>query len=118
MRNGKGFAVTLISSVCRLGWRLQLLALVPALAWSQVSMVHVTECQPQAFPATCTISSPGPGHVIVVGFQMSGDIATTITSITDNSGNIYAEAGAARATDTGGMVADLWYAKNSVAGAS
>ena len=42
---------------------------------------------------------------------------TTISSISDTGGNGYAEAGAARAVDTGvSDVIDLWYAKNSRSG--
>ena len=39
--------------------------------------------------------------------------------MTDNAGNTYAEAGAARSVDTAaGSVADVWYAGNSVSGAT
>jgi hypothetical protein len=59
--------------------------------------------------------------LLVVGWQIGGGVntATTITSITDNTGNVYAEAGAARAIDaSAGSVADIWYAQNVAAGAT
>jgi len=116
-RYQKRSAVILISRVPRLTLRLALLALVPVLAWPQVAMVHVTSCGPQSFPSTCSIPSTGSGNLIVVGIQMSANNATTISSVTDSAGNVYAEAGAARAIDTvAGTVADIWYAKASVAG--
>jgi len=119
MRYQKRSAVILISCVPRLALRLALLALVPVLAWPQVAMVRVTSCGAQSFPSTCTIPSTGSGNLIVVGFQMSGNTATTITGVTDSAGNVYAEAGAARAIDTvAGTVADIWYAKASVPGAT
>jgi hypothetical protein len=87
-----------------------------------ISLVHVTSCGPQTFPtSTCTIPPTGSGNLIVVGWQAGGRVATsvTISSVTDNAGNTYAEAGAARSVDTvAGSVADIWYAMNSVAGAT
>jgi uncharacterized protein (TIGR03437 family) len=87
-----------------------------------ISLVHVTSCGPQTFPTTtCTIPPTGSGNLIVVGWQAGGGVATSITisSLTDNAGNTYAEAGAARSVDTvAGSVADIWYAMNSVAGAT
>jgi len=92
---------------------------LPLFAWSQVTMVHVTTCGAQAFPSTCTIPATSSGNLIVVGYQMSGSTATTITAITDNVGNSYTEAGASRAIDTGAhTVSDIWYAKNSLSGAT
>ncbi len=87
-----------------------------------ISLVHVTSCGPQTFPAsTCTIPATGSGNLIVVGWQAGGGVNTSITlsSVTDNAGNTYAEAGAALSVDTAaGSVADLWYAGNSVSGAT
>jgi hypothetical protein len=95
---------------------------MPAVASAQVGLVHVTPCGPQTFPtATCTIPATGTGNLIVVGFQAGGgaNTGTTIGSVTDSAGNAYAEAGAARSIDTAaGSVADIWYAKNSIAGAT
>lgn len=103
----------------RLVFPLGLLAVVPVLGWSQIALVRVTSCGPQAFPASCTIPSTGRGNLLVVGFQMQGNTSTTISNINDNAGNVYAEAGAARSTDTANStIADLWYAKNSLAGAT
>ena len=90
-------------------------------AWAQISLVHVTECGSQAFPAsTCSIPSTGNGNLLVVGWMSNfGGGATTIASVTDNAGNIYSEAGPAKAVDTGAnFMADLWYAKNSRPGAT
>lgn len=90
--------------------------------WAQVSLVHVTSCGEQTFPsATCTIPATGSGNLIVVGIQLGGGLSTstTITRVTDNVGNVYAEAGPAKAINTsGGYVDDIWYAKNSVPGAT
>ena len=87
-----------------------------------ISLVHVTSCGPQTFPtSTCTIPATGSGNLIVVGWQAGGGVNTpvTISSVTDNAGNTYAEAGAALSVDTAaGSVADVWYARNSVSGAT
>ena len=90
--------------------------------WAQISLVHVTPCGPAAFPGTtCTIPSTGTGHLIVVGWQIGGgaNTSTTISGIVDNAGNTYMEAGAARSVDAAANSAiDIWYAKNSVSGAT
>ena len=73
------------------------------------------------FPATtCPVPSTGSGNLLVVGWaSTSGEGATTIASITDNAGNSYTEIGAARAVDSNmNDMGDVWYAKNSVAGAT
>lgn len=91
------------------------------LAWGQqISLVHVTSCGPQTFPATCTIPSTGSGNVLVAAWtSASGGGGATIATVTDNQGNIYAEASGARATDaSANTMADIWYAENSVAGAT
>ena len=91
------------------------------LACAQVSLVHVTSCGPQTFPATtCAIPSTGSGNIIVAAWTSgNGGGGTTIASIADNAGNRYQEAAGARATDTGAnIMADIWYAQNSVAGAT
>jgi hypothetical protein len=88
--------------------------------WSQIALVHVTSCGPVALPGTgCAIPATGSGNLLVVGWEIGAgsDTSTTITGITDDAGNKYAEAGAARAVDTGlGTVVDMWYAKNIAAG--
>lgn len=87
----------------------------------QINLVHATTCGPQTFPAsTCTIPSTGSGNVLVAAWTSeNGGGGTTIASITDNVGNVYTEAGSARATDTAAnTMADIWYAQNSVPGAT
>jgi hypothetical protein len=91
------------------------------LASAQISLVHATSCGSQTFPAsTCTIPSTGTGNVLVAAWtSANGGGGTTITSVADNAGNVYTEAGSARATDTAAdTMADIWYAENSVAGAT
>ncbi len=90
-------------------------------SWAQIGLVHVTSCGPQTFPATtCTIPSTGSGNVLVAAWASeNGGGGTTIASVTDNAGNVYSEAGGARATDTSAnTMADIWYSENSVAGAT
>lgn len=110
------------SIVRHLLFQLIWLILVPAFAWSQITLIHATSCGAGGFPGTtCTIPSTGSGHLIVVGWQIGGGSNTSIVinSITDNVGNTYTEAGAARSIDTNtGTVVDIWYAKNSVPGAT
>ena len=87
-----------------------------------ISLVRVTSCGPQTFPmSTCTIPATGSGNLIVVGWQSGPGVYTpvTISGMTDNVGNTYVEAGAALSVDSSsGSLADLWYAKNSVSGAT
>lgn len=96
--------------------------LLPASAWAQISLVQVTSCGPSPFPGTsCTIPATGSGHLIVVGWQSAANsnFAATIGSVTDNAGNTYVEAGAARSVDAAETDwNDIWYAKNSAAGAT
>ena len=90
-------------------------------AGAQIGLVHATSCGPQTFPTTtCTIPSAGSGNVLVAAWtSQNGGGGTTIASVADNAGNVYQEAGSARAVDTGGnTMADIWYAANSVAGAT
>jgi hypothetical protein len=90
-------------------------------AGAQIGLVHVTSCGPQTFPTTtCTIPSTGSGNVLVAAWTSeNGGGGTTIASVMDNAGNVYQEAGSARAADTGGnTMADIWYAESSVAGAT
>ena len=90
--------------------------------WAQIGLVHVTSCGgEQPFPATtCTIPSTGKGNVLIAAWTSEdGGGGTTIASVTDNAGNVYTEAGGARSTDAAGnTMADIWYAQNSVAGAT
>jgi hypothetical protein len=90
-------------------------------AWAQISLVQVTSCGQQAFPSTCTIPATGNGHLIVVGWQSAGgsNPAGTISSVTDNAGDTFVEAGAARSVDSAeNDWNDIWYAMNSTAGAT
>ncbi len=90
-------------------------------ARAQISLVNVTSCGPQSFPSSCTIPATGGGHLLAVAWNSAGGTGTSslISSITDNAGNSYSEAGAARSTDsTDNAVLDIWYAKNSLGGAT
>ena len=90
--------------------------------WAQTSIVHVTSCGPGSFPGTtCPIPATAAGNLLVIGWQIGGsaNTSTTISGITDNAGNTYAEAGAAMSIDAGpGSANDIWYAKNVAAGAT
>lgn len=89
-------------------------------ASAQISLVRVTSCGSGPYPATtCTIPATASGHLIVVAWSSVFGTTPTISSVTDNAGNTYAEAGSARAVDsaTVGMI-DIWYARNSNAGAT
>jgi hypothetical protein len=109
------------------------LAVLPASLPAQIALVHVNSCGPQIFSASsCSISTTGAGHLIVVGIQLGKGLtstAATIATVTDNAGNAYQEANsivstlsgatAALSVDTsGGSVVDIWYARNSTAGAT
>ena len=113
--------IKLVARVSRSLQRIAGLLSFALLASAQISLVHVTPCGSQTFPAsTCTIPSTGSGNVLVAAWTSAkGGGGTTITSMTDNAGNVYTEAGGARATDaTANTMADIWYAENSVAGAT
>jgi hypothetical protein len=70
-------------------------------------------------PATVTISASGPGNLLVVlpSLEVS---TTTVTSITDNAGNTYSQVPNARASEENGssIWSDIWYAPNTIAGAT
>jgi hypothetical protein len=111
--------------MCKSLFMFAVLAVSPVIASAQIALVHASACGPQAFPTSgCTISSTGSGNLIVVGIQLGKGVSTstTIATITDNAGNAYQEAtGAtsARSVDSsGGTVVDIWYARNSQAGAT
>jgi hypothetical protein len=88
-------------------------------AWAQTSLVHVTACRVKA--TECTISATGSGHLIVVGWQIGGQSgeSTTISSTTDNVGNIYTKASAGGPVELpNGSVVDIWYTTNGLPGAT
>ena len=87
--------------------------------WAQISLVHTTNCGPGGFPGTtCTVPATGSGNLIVIGWEMvQPSSGVTISSISDNAGNTYAEAGAAKSSYASAST-DLWYAKNSKSGAT
>jgi hypothetical protein len=91
-------------------------------AEGQISLVNMTPCGPATFPGTvCTIPATGGDHFLVIGFEAGPGInsATTVTSITDNAGNVYREDSGSRSVDAvGGSMIDVWYASNTVAGAT
>lgn len=86
------------------------------LALAQISLVRVTSCPSPG--TTCTIPATGSGHLIVVGWSSTFGSAPSITSITDNRGNTYFEAGNARSVNSSSDMGDIWYAYNSNAGAT
>lgn len=93
---------------------------IPAAA--QISLVHATACGPVTLPGnSCTIPATAAGNLLVVGWEIGGGVntATGISSISDNAGNSYAEAGAAKSIDAvAGSAIDIWYSKNIAAGAT
>lgn len=94
-------------------------ALLPAAASAQIAMVSATTCGTGVFPATtCTIPATGSGHLIVVAWSSSWGAQPTVSSIADNAGNSYTEAGSALSALTSEDMVDIWYAKNSTAGAT
>jgi hypothetical protein len=88
----------------------------PADAAGQIALVNVTSCGPGSFPMACTISSTGSGNLLVVGWT-GGTVPSLLKSISDNTGNVYAEATGTRSADwAAGVSADVWYAANSKPG--
>lgn len=69
--------------------------------------------------AACTLTQAlGSGNLVVV--MLSGSGSETVSSITDNGGtpNAYSQASGCYGTDSGGRWVDIWYAKNSLSGAT
>ena len=90
------------------------LAVMPRIASAQIGLLHVTSCGPQTFgTSTCTIPSTGSGNLIVVAWSSTWGTTPTISGVTDNGGNTYAEAGNARAILATNDIVDFWYARNS-----
>ena len=76
---------------------------------------HVTACT--SFSCTLAATS-GTGNLLVVGVQLV-NTGVTVASVTDNVGNVYTEAAGSHAVDTASnWASDIWYAKNSIAGAT
>jgi hypothetical protein len=61
-----------------------------------------------------TIPATGSGHLIAVALMFNG--TTSVASVSDNAGDTYASAGARAAS--GAASVEIWYALNSVAGAT
>jgi hypothetical protein len=61
-----------------------------------------------------TIPATGKGNLIAVALMFNG--TTSVASISDNAGNAYVSAGARAAS--GPFSVEIWYAQNSVAGAT
>ena len=100
---------------------LMLAGLLMPSAWGQITLIQAASCGKMGFPGTCSLTSTGTGHLIVVGWQAAGGTGTgnTISSITDNKGNTYVQAIGARSIDSvNSAFQDIWYAKNSIAGAT
>lgn len=88
-------------------------------AWAQTSLVHFTACSLKV--TDCKISLTGNGNLIVIGWQVGGQSAesTTISSATDNAGNIYKKASAGRSVELpNGSEVDIWYTTNGLPGAT
>ncbi len=92
---------------------------VSAPALAQISLVRVTTCGPGAFPANvCTIPATQNGNLIVVAWASAWTTVPTVGSVTDNVGNVYSQVPNARSVYSTLMMNDIWYAKNSKAGAT
>lgn len=88
-------------------------------ASAQISLVRLTTCGPTSFPTSCTIPATGSGNLLVIGWASNnGGGGTTIANVTDNAGNAYLPTGARAVDAVPNTMADVWYAKNSVAGAT
>jgi hypothetical protein len=88
-------------------------------ALGQITLTSVTNCGPTSFPAACTIPSTGAGQLLVIGWTGGQGSNAVVTSITDDAGNTYTEAGAAKATvSSEGLTSDIWYAADISAGAT
>jgi Abnormal spindle-like microcephaly-assoc'd, ASPM-SPD-2-Hydin len=88
-------------------------------AAGQITLTNVTSCGPTSFPTSCTIPSTGSGHLLVIGFTGGIGSNAVVSSVTDNAGNTYAEAGAAEASvSSDGLTSDIWYVADSSAGAT
>ena len=95
------------------------LAAIWSPAWSQIALVHVTSCPVGILPGSgCLIPVSGPGNLLVVGVRMVGTTAT-VTAIVDNAQNQYSQAAGSRAIDTTSASSiEIWYARNTTAGAT
>ena len=109
--------MTFVASVRRLVLQGGLLVTISGLASARVAVVHETPCGLPAFPATtCQIPATGSGNLLVLGVRTGGGSGapSAIRSVTDDAGNVYSKASAARAVDAdSGSVVDIWYAQNT-----
>jgi hypothetical protein len=87
------------------------LFLYSAAASAQLRLVHLTACGSPG--TTCTIPSTSSGNLILISWQIGGGASdsTTISRVTDNVGNVYAQSGDRSLTV-------IWYAKSSLPGAT
>ena len=92
--------------------------ILSAVIWPQsIALVpgHLTSCTSMS----CSLAaSSGTGNLLVVGIQFL-NTGVTITNVNDNVGNAYTEIAGSHAVDTASnWASDIWYAKNSTAGAT
>lgn len=90
----------------------------PVGAWAQSSLVHMTACN---FKGTdCPISSTQSGNLIVLGWLAGKQSAASVTlkRVTDNAGNLFRKASSGPVEFPHGSVIAIWYATNSLAGAT
>ena len=80
---------------------------------TSITRIQTVNADP-GFTNPVTIAATGSGHLIVIGATPTG---AGITSITDNVGNTYVQAPGALST-SGSFHTDVWYAKNSIPGAT
>lgn len=69
---------------------------------------------------TFSISATGSGHLVVlgIGFSQNGGGTIVVSSVTDNAGNSYAAVPGSFSRNGSNGTSDIWYAKNSAAGAT
>jgi len=82
---------------------------VPTPSWA---VVHKTS--KAGAITSLTVPATGSGHLIAVALMFNG--TTSVASVSDNAGNTYVSAGARAATGSGAV--EIWYAQNSMAGAT
>jgi hypothetical protein len=70
--------------------------------------------------ATVTTAPVGAGHLLIIPIVIYASTASSIVSVTDNAGNNYVSGGALCSAGSGNnsVGTDVWYAKNTTAGAT